>query len=132
MQNCEQAYIRERAIYYLCRAMSRQGERGANWKFNLKAVYGIFFLNFEMKDSGADGFGCAADAAACLPYRKYSMKSQKSALKSRHPSAISASSGSTPFSTRAIAAAMRVMVGPSRVSISASGSTPLRRTTVRR
>ncbi len=42
MQNCEQAYIRERAIYYLCRAMSRQGERGANWKFNLKAVYGIF------------------------------------------------------------------------------------------
>ena len=22
--------------------MSRQGERGANWKFNLKAVYGIF------------------------------------------------------------------------------------------
>ena len=51
MQNCEQAYIRERAIYYLCRAMSRQGERGANWKFNLKAVYGIFFLNFEMKDS---------------------------------------------------------------------------------
>jgi predicted transposase/invertase (TIGR01784 family) len=31
--------------------MSRQGERGANWKFNLKAVYGIFFLNFEMKDS---------------------------------------------------------------------------------
>ena len=77
-------------------------------------------------------FGYAADAAACLPYRKYSMKSQKSALKSRHPSAISASSGSTPFSTRAIAAAMRVMVGPSRVSISASGSTPLRRTTVRR
>ena len=37
------------------------------------------------------------------------MKSQKSALKSRHPSAISASSGSTPFSTRAIAAAMRSM-----------------------
>jgi len=33
MQNCEQAYIRERAIYYLCRAMSRQGESRLRYFF---------------------------------------------------------------------------------------------------
>ena len=28
--------------------VSRQGEQGAEWKFNLKAVYGVFFLNFNL------------------------------------------------------------------------------------
>lgn len=46
MQNREQTFFRERALYYLSRAIARQGERGAEWKFNLKAVYGIFFMNF--------------------------------------------------------------------------------------
>ena len=50
MQNRRQAYFRERAIYYLARAISRQGERGLAWQFNLKAVYGIFFMNFQLED----------------------------------------------------------------------------------
>ena len=40
MQNREQTFFRERALYYLSQAIARQGERGAEWKFNLKAVYG--------------------------------------------------------------------------------------------
>lgn len=35
-------------MYYLSQAIARQGERGTDWKFNLKAVYGIFFMNFQM------------------------------------------------------------------------------------
>ena len=50
MQNRRQAYSRERAVYYLARAISRQGERGLAWQFNLKAVYGIFFMNFRLED----------------------------------------------------------------------------------
>ena len=50
MQNRRQAFFRERAVYYLARAISRQGERGLAWQFNLKAVYGIFFMNFRLED----------------------------------------------------------------------------------
>ena len=50
MQNRRQAFFRERAVYYLARAISRQGERGIAWQFNLKAVYGIFFMNFRLED----------------------------------------------------------------------------------
>ena len=35
---------------YLSQAIARQGERGADWKFGLKAVYGVFFLNFRLTD----------------------------------------------------------------------------------
>ena len=38
MQNREQVYFRDRALFYLSQAISRQGERGAKWLFNLKAV----------------------------------------------------------------------------------------------
>ena len=48
MQNREHVHFRERAVYYLSRAIARQGEKGADWMFNLKAVYGIFFMNFRM------------------------------------------------------------------------------------
>ena len=51
MQNREQTFFRERALYYLSQAIARQGERGAEWKFNLKAVYGIFFMNFHLSHS---------------------------------------------------------------------------------
>ena len=46
-------YFRERALYYLSQAVARQGERGSAWKFDLKAVYGVFFLNFRL-DGGMD------------------------------------------------------------------------------
>ncbi len=50
MQNKEHVNFRERAVYYLSQAISRQGEKGVDWKFDLKAVYGVFFLNFRMTD----------------------------------------------------------------------------------
>ena len=49
MQNREQTYFRERALYYVSRTISRQGERGMHWQFDLKAVYGVFFMNFVLK-----------------------------------------------------------------------------------
>ena len=50
MQNKEHVNFRERTLYYLSQAISRQGEQGADWKFSLKAVYGVFFLNFSLTD----------------------------------------------------------------------------------
>ena len=50
MQNKEHANFRERTLYYLSQAISRQGEKGLEWKFDLKAVYGVFFLNFSLTD----------------------------------------------------------------------------------
>lgn len=47
MQNRSHAHFRERAIYYLSEALVRQGTQGIEWKFNLKAVYGVFFMNFR-------------------------------------------------------------------------------------
>ena len=38
MQNRPQVNFRERALYYLSRAVARQGERGADWQFRLSAV----------------------------------------------------------------------------------------------
>lgn len=46
MQNRQQVNFRDRALYYLSRAIAYQGERGSDWKFSLKAVYGVFFMNF--------------------------------------------------------------------------------------
>lgn len=45
MQNKSQAYFRERALFYLSHAVTRQGQRG-DWMFDIKAVYGVFFMNF--------------------------------------------------------------------------------------
>ena len=50
MQNKSQAYFRERALFYLSHAVTRQGQRG-DWMFDIKAVYGVFFMNFLLKDN---------------------------------------------------------------------------------
>ena len=50
MQNREHVNFRERTLYYLSQAIARQGERGSDWKLELKAVYGVFFLNFRLTD----------------------------------------------------------------------------------
>ena len=42
MQNKQYVHFRERALYYLSKTVARQGEKGAEWKFDLKAVYGVF------------------------------------------------------------------------------------------
>lgn len=50
MQNATQTYFRDRSLYYMASAISNQGEKGRDWKFSLKKVYGVFFLNFVMTD----------------------------------------------------------------------------------
>ena len=47
MQNCNQPYIYERGLYYICRAIAGQDRIGDRWKFDIVPVYGIFFLNFK-------------------------------------------------------------------------------------
>ena len=51
MQNKSQINFKERAIYYLSSAIARQGIKGSEWMFDIKAVYGVFFLNFTLKNS---------------------------------------------------------------------------------
>ena len=47
MQNCDQPYIYERGLYYICRAIAGQDKIGDRWNFEIVPVYGIFFLNFK-------------------------------------------------------------------------------------
>jgi len=50
MQNSRQIFFKDRALYYVSRSIVEQSEKGDDWKYNLKAVFGIFFLNFKMED----------------------------------------------------------------------------------
>lgn len=51
MQNKGQDYFTDRINYYMARAISQQGARGDNdWKFELHPVYGVYFINFHLKD----------------------------------------------------------------------------------
>ncbi len=47
MQNREQPYFKDRALFYLARAVTQQAVKGP-WDFRLDAVYGVFFMNFVM------------------------------------------------------------------------------------
>ena len=51
MQFKKQANFKERALYYLSRAIANQGERGDTWKFHIDAVYGVFFMDFRFNES---------------------------------------------------------------------------------
>ena len=44
MQNKRQESFKERALYYLSNAIVRQGEKGTKWKYEIKAVYGVFLM----------------------------------------------------------------------------------------
>ena len=48
MQNAAQPFFKDRSIFYTASAIAQQGERGKEWNFDIKRVYGIFFLNFYM------------------------------------------------------------------------------------
>ena len=52
MQNRDQPNFKKRSIYYISEAISRQGKRGTDWRYDIKAVYLIAFLNFELNDIG--------------------------------------------------------------------------------
>lgn len=50
MQNCPQHYFFNRGFYYICRMISRQGQIGSGWKYELLPVYGIYLLNFSLPE----------------------------------------------------------------------------------
>ena len=54
MQNKQHVHFRERALYYLSKTVARQGEKGAEWKFDLKAVYGVFFTDRDTHEQFSD------------------------------------------------------------------------------
>ena len=52
MQNKDQSFFKKRSIYYVSEAIARQGEKGSLWKYQIKAVYLIAFLNFKNNEIG--------------------------------------------------------------------------------
>lgn len=49
MQNKGQLNFSDRILYYLSRSISSQAVKGDDeWDFNLKPVYGVFFINFHL------------------------------------------------------------------------------------
>ena len=46
MQNRSQINFKDRALFYLSKAIVSQGVAGSGWMFDIKAVYGVFFMNF--------------------------------------------------------------------------------------
>ena len=54
MQNKYQPYFKKRSIYYVSRSIVEQGERGSQWKYDIKAVYLVAFLNFKLSDISDD------------------------------------------------------------------------------
>lgn len=48
MQNKRQDYFVDRAVYYLSRAISGQGEKGKEWKYGIHSVIGIFITQFQL------------------------------------------------------------------------------------
>lgn len=54
MQNRPQAFFKQRTIYYAAGSIARQGERGSEWCYDIKAVYCISFLNFAQTEISSD------------------------------------------------------------------------------
>ena len=54
MQNREQTFFKDRALYYMSQSVVKQAQKGKEWRFNLTAVYGIYFVNFllDKNESG--------------------------------------------------------------------------------
>lgn len=46
MQYKRQANFKERSLYYVAKAIAAQGVTGPEWQFDVKTVYGVFFMNF--------------------------------------------------------------------------------------
>jgi predicted transposase/invertase (TIGR01784 family) len=52
MQNGYQQNFVKRMVYYTSHSIANQGEIGDDWKYGLKTVYNIAFLNFDTGDLG--------------------------------------------------------------------------------
>ena len=65
MQNGAQVFFRDRAIYYMSRVISSQGRPGVGWNYGeLKAVVGVFILDFVMRDNPCDVLSLNSNGAA--------------------------------------------------------------------
>ena len=51
MQNSQQAFFKDRALYYMAQSIVQQSKKGRGWQFELTAVYGIYFVNFPIDKS---------------------------------------------------------------------------------
>ena len=54
MQNKYQPHFKKRSIYYVSRSIVEQGQRGREWDYDIKAVYLVAFLNFQLSDISND------------------------------------------------------------------------------
>ena len=54
MQNRYQPCFKERSIYYAARAIVEQGERGRDWNYDIKAIYLIAFMDFQLTKTRED------------------------------------------------------------------------------
>ncbi len=51
MQSSPQAFFVDRALFYMSRAIVNQGSRGDDGRYEIKAVYVVALLNFEIKEN---------------------------------------------------------------------------------
>jgi predicted transposase/invertase (TIGR01784 family) len=54
MQKTEQAYFKDRSVFYASFPIQQQGKTGADWNFQLKSVYTIGILNFVFPEDEYD------------------------------------------------------------------------------
>ena len=54
MQNRDQPNFKERTLFYASEAITRQGERGTEWNYQVNAVYLVAFVNFFLDDHDKD------------------------------------------------------------------------------
>ena len=58
MQNRQQTYFKDRALYYMAKSVVQQAKKGNEWQFKLTAVYGVYFVNFLLDKNDANEYFC--------------------------------------------------------------------------
>lgn len=63
MQNARQKYFKDRSLYYATFPIREQAEKGENWDFQLKHVYIVALINYEMNEEAFDPNAISHDVA---------------------------------------------------------------------
>jgi predicted transposase/invertase (TIGR01784 family) len=58
MQNRQQTYFKDRALYYMAKSVVQQAKKGNEWQFKLTAVYGVYFVNFLLDKNDTNEYFC--------------------------------------------------------------------------
>ena len=58
MQNRKQPFFKDRALYYMAQSVVQQAKKGRGWRFNLTAVYGVYFVNFPLDKDDTSSYFC--------------------------------------------------------------------------